>query len=113
MCVGKHIYTHYIMSKQWIDFAKLRQELSFEKVLALYTVTLTPKGNNGQFVGQCPLPHHGDQKGSTFSANLDRGLFQCFGCKQSGNVLDFAVLMDGFAKDDGKGVRKTALKLEN
>ncbi len=99
-------------SKQWIDFAELRKELKFEQVLRHYNIGLSRKGETDQYIGQCPLPNHGDQKGNTFSANYAKGVWQCFGCKQSGNVLDFAVIMDGGNKTEGRAVRKTAVKLK-
>jgi DNA primase len=98
-------------NKNWINFVELRKQLVFSDVLAYYKVNLQPKGQDGQHVGRCPLPSHRDQKGNTFSANYEKGLFQCFGCKETGNVIDFAVLMEGENKKDGKAVRGVALWL--
>lgn len=96
---------------EWINFAELRKQLSFGVVLESYRVELSRKGNTDQYSGQCPLPKHGGKNGKTFSANLSTGLWQCFGCKASGNVIDFAVLMEGCDKRDGKAVRKVAASL--
>src|SRR5688572_979296 len=96
---------------QWVDFKALRQQLSFQQVLQLYEVEIKAKGK--QHHGFCPLPNHGGKKNSpSFSANFEKGIFKCFGCNGSGNVLDFAVLMDGGKKDNPEDVRKTALKLQ-
>jgi DNA primase len=75
----------------WVDFKKLRKSLDFEKVLIQYGVTVKRvKGNRHQ--GFCPLPtHHGKRKTPSFSAKLDWGMWQCFGCGARGNVLEFAV----------------------
>jgi len=39
-------------------------------------------GSNGDYIGRCPLPEHGDDKHPSFSINLDhpdkRGVWQCF-----------------------------------
>src|SRR3954471_10763498 len=96
---------------QWIDFKALRAKLDFEQVLRHYRVEVKRKGQ--QHHGYCPLPNHvGKRNSPSFSANLDRGIFQCFGCGAKGNVLDFAVLMDGGKKEDMNAVRKTALALQ-
>lgn len=96
---------------QWVDFKALRQQLSFEQVLRHYKVEVKSKGR--QHHGFCPLPNHNGTKNSpSFSANLEKGIFQCFGCGAKGNVLDFAVLMDGGNKENTDQVRKTALTLQ-
>lgn len=94
----------------WIDFRELRSKLSFEAVLKHYGVEVKIKGK--QHHGFCPLPeHNGTSNSQSFSANLEKGIFQCFGCGAKGNLLDFAVLMEGMNPKDGTDVRKTALKL--
>jgi DNA primase len=100
------------MATEWVDFKALRQRLSFEQVLRHYKVEVKTKGGR-QHHGYCPLPNHNGNKNSpSFSANLEKGIFQCFGCQAKGNVLDFAVLMDGGSKEDAADVRKTALALQ-
>jgi hypothetical protein len=111
LCVDARSPHTITMSREWIDFSKLRQQLSFEAVLKRYNVNLTSRGVRDQLTGPCPLPNHGKQSGSQFSVNVTKGIFQCFGCKQGGNVLDFAVLMEGYEKKDGKGVRRVAVQL--
>jgi DNA primase len=113
LCETKVLYLHLHMKKNWINFNELRQQLNFAEVLASYDVRLEAKGNGGQHVGTCPLPGHPDAKGKTFSANFERGLWQCFGCKESGNVIDLAVLMEGKDKRDGNAVRQVAALLQD
>ena len=92
----------------WIDFKELRAKLRFEDVLAHYGVEIKEKG--GQHMGFCPLPNHSGKRNSpSFSANLERGIFHCFGCQAKGNVLDFAVLIEG--KDPGVGRELKAVAL--
>jgi DNA primase len=99
------------MATQWVDFKTLRQKLAFEAVLRHYKVEIKAKGK--QHHGYCPLPKHGGSKNSpSFSANLEKGIFQCFGCNAKGNLLDFAVLMDGGNPKLPADVRKTALGLQ-
>jgi DNA primase len=94
----------------WIDFKELRSKLKFEDVLVHYGVDVKRRGE--QHLGSCPLPGHtGSRKAPSFSANLDRGIFHCFGCQAKGNVLDFAVLMSGESIEDGRALKKVAADL--
>lgn len=94
----------------WIDFKELRSKLDFEKVLSHYGVEVKRKGE--QHTGTCPLPgHSGKRNVPSFSANLSRGIFHCFGCHAKGNLLDFAVLMEKESPEDGRGVKKVAALL--
>jgi DNA primase len=94
----------------WIDFKALRAALDFEQVLKHYGVEVKRKGV--QHLGFCPLPNHGGKKNSqSFSANLERGIFQCFGCGAKGNVIDFAAYMENLDPQDGRELRKAATSL--
>jgi DNA primase len=95
----------------WIDFKALRSKLDFEQVLRHYGVEVKRKGN--QHHGFCPLPNHNGKKNSpSFSANLERGIFQCFGCGAKGNVLEFAALMSKVDPKDGVALHKIAAELQ-
>lgn len=95
----------------WIDFKELRSKLDFEQVLRHYGVEVKRKGN--QHIGFCPLPNHqGNKNSPSFSANLERGIFHCFGCKAKGNVLDFAALMEKSDPKDGAALRQAAITLQ-
>jgi DNA primase len=97
--------------RTWIDFRELRAKLKFEQVLRHYGVE--PKLNSDQHLGICPLPGHGGKKDSpSFSANLTRGIWQCFGCKGKGNILDFCVRMENLDPENGQHLRDVALKLK-
>jgi DNA primase len=94
----------------WIDFKELRSKLKFEEVLVHYGVEVKRRGE--QHLGFCPLPGHaGSRRSMSFSANLERGIFHCFGCQAKGNVLDFAVLMSKEAVEDGRALKKVAAEL--
>ena len=95
----------------WINFKELRAKLKFEDVLRHYGVEVKRKGHQHQ--GLCPLPsHNGRRTSPSFSANLERGIFQCFGCGAKGNALEFAVLMSGGNPTDGDALRATAVELQ-
>jgi len=97
--------------KTWIDFKGLRKKLDFEQVLRHYGVEVKRKGNQHQ--GYCPLPNHQGKKNSpSFSANLERGIFQCFGCGAKGNVLEFAAMMEKADPKDGAALHKVAGELQ-
>ena len=99
------------MKKNWIDFKALRAKLDFEQVLRHYGVEVKRKGNQHQ--GFCPLPNHNGKKNSpSFSAILERGIFQCFGCGAKGNVLEFAALMEKADPKDGAALHKVAAELQ-
>ena len=99
------------MENLWIDFKALRAKLDFEQVLRHYGVEVHRKGRQHQ--GLCPLPGHDGKKNlPSFSANLERGIFHCFGCKAKGNVLEFAALMERVSLKNGAAIRKVALKLQ-
>src|ERR1019366_1121062 len=100
------------MKTNWIDFKALRARLDFAAMLEHYGVEVKRKGTQHQ--GFCPLPNHNGKKNSpSFSANLERGIFQCFGCGAKGNVLEFAAMMENVDPKDGLAFRNVALELQN
>lgn len=103
--------TKGIIVRVWINFTELRKQLRFEDVLRHYGVEVRRKGD--QHTGPCPLPaHKGSKTAPCFSANLERGIFQCFHCKASGNLLEFAALMAQVDPEDGRALRKVAVELQ-
>jgi DNA primase len=97
---------------KWIDFKEIRTSLRFTEVLAHYNVQLNVKGERA--TGYCPLPNHqGKRKSPSFSVNLQRGIWQCFGCHAKGNVLDFCCRMEGFNPDHPHELREGALKIRD
>lgn len=101
------------MSAEFIDFRELRKQLSIAEVLNHYQVELKVRGTRA--TGLCPLPSHPQRdRGSrtaSFSVDLDRGLFNCFGCKAGGSVLDLAIRLEGKNPDNPADVRSVALML--
>ena len=95
----------------WINFKELRARLDFEKILRHYGVEVKRKGS--QHHGFCPLPNHNGKKNSpSFSANLEKGIFQCFGCGAKGNALEFAAMMEKVNVEDGAAFRTVAIELQ-
>jgi DNA primase len=72
-----------------VDFAALKTQADFRKVLAHYG--LRPVGQGDQLKLLCPF--HDEGKPSC-SINVAEGIFHCFGCAASGNVLEFVQRME-------------------
>lgn len=98
-------------STTWVDFRALREKLSFRDILSHFKIEV-PAGKQ-QYKGTCPLPNHreGDSR-PTFSADLNRGIFKCFGCGKQGNLLEFAAFMQGVDPENGRDLRRVALELQ-
>lgn len=94
----------------WVNYRKLRERLNFREVLESYGVKAAYKGD--QATAFCPLPGHEDKKSKSFSANVAKGIFQCFGCQTQGNVLEFCVRMEGFDPEDSREFRHGAVKVQ-
>jgi DNA primase len=106
-CLAKEAY----MPHEWVNYKSLRAELSFIDILHHYGVELKERGE--QWQGFCPLPpHEGQRKSPSFSANVGRGIWQCFGCGAGGNLIEFAARMEGLNPDDPGDFRKAALFLQ-
>lgn len=73
-----------VTARRAIDFAAVKSLIGIGAVLTLLGVEATKV----QHRGACPL--HGNSSGTArcFSANLDKNVFQCFKCGQSGNALE-------------------------
>src|ERR1700692_2327009 len=100
------------MKNNWIDFKTLRANLDLAQVMEQYKVDVKRKGD--QHMGYCPLPdHNGKRNSPSFSANLERGIFQCFGCGAKGNVIDFAAYMENLDPENGRDLRRIAVKLRD
>ena len=83
-------------TSQYIDFEQLRREASMEQVLAL--VGYKPSTTCGaQWRGPCPIHKSSSPRSRSFSVNLERNAFQCFGCSAKGNQLDLAAALFGLS----------------
>src|ERR1700693_3047681 len=87
---------------QYIDFAFVKENASFERVLAHYN--LETRGSGVQRSVLCPF--HPDKRPSC-RVELDKKIFHCFACEASGNILEFVARMEGDADD----LRASAAKI--
>jgi DNA primase len=98
----------------WIDFKELREKIRIADVLKQHNVQLKVRGEKA--TGLCPLPthpvrHDGKKRSASFSVNLSRGIWQCFGCHAKGNVLDLGTRLLGLNPDDPAQLREAALQM--
>jgi DNA primase len=99
------------MPHEWVSYKSLRAELSFIDILHHYGVELKERGE--QWQGFCPLPtHEGKRQSPSFSVNVGRGIWQCFGCGAKGNLIEFAARMERLNPDNPDDFRKAALLLQ-
>lgn len=93
---------------QWVNYKHIRENVKFVEVLAHYKIDLKIRGERAS--GFCPLPCHGGKgKSPSFSANVARGIWQCFGCKAKGNVIDFIAHMEKLDPLNSQDFRKAAI----
>lgn len=69
--------------QEFID--KVTQASNLVEIISQYT-TLKPSGRG--HMGRCPFPDH-QEKTASFSVSEFKGVYHCFGCKKSGNVVSF------------------------
>jgi DNA primase len=83
------------------DADRVRDALDLREIVSEY-VALKPAGRN-VFKGLCPFHK---EKTPSFTVNVDRGLFYCFGCKRGGDVFSFVMGLEGW--DFGEALRRLA-----
>lgn len=93
-----------------ISFKEQRARVGIEDILIRYghRDTLTKKGN--ELRGPCMF--HEDTTPS-FSANTEKNVFKCFGCKVGGDIYAFVMEKEGIEEGANKrGVRQAALLID-
>jgi DNA primase len=86
----------------YIDFAFVKENASFERVLSRYNIAV--RGTGSQRSVLCPF--HAEKRPSC-RVDLERKIFHCFACDESGNILEFVARIEGDAED----LRAAALKI--
>jgi DNA primase len=82
------------MSQAYIDFAFVKENASFERILAHYNLEARGAGARRSLL--CPF--HPDKRPSC-RVELDKKIFHCFACDASGNILEFVARIEGDADD--------------
>lgn len=76
------------------DFVeKVREANNIVDVISPYTQL---RSTGGGFMGRCPFPDHSD-KSASFSVSEEKQLYNCFGCKKSGNIFTFLQVFNGYS----------------
>ena len=71
------------------DVRRVRDESDIIRIITEHTQL---KKTGTQWMGLCPF--HGE-KSPSFSVNAERGVYYCFGCQVSGDVIDFVREIEG------------------
>jgi DNA primase len=90
------------VAQRYIDFAYVKENASFEQVIACYNLKLVGTGSQRSVL--CPF--HRERKASC-KIDLERNIWHCFGCEAKGNVLEFVARMEG----DPDDLRAAAMKI--
>lgn len=77
-----------VIDKRTIDEVKSRADIV--AVLSEAVPTLKLRGKN--YIGLCPFHR---EKSPSFNVSRERGRYFCFGCKETGGVIDFVMKQDG------------------
>ena len=92
------------MGSPWVDYAKVKDGVSIERVLEHIGHPFTTRADTG-LEATCPI-HHGHNPRQFKVTPSGRG-FHCFGkdCQKNGNVIDLAAFLEGLP------FREAAIKL--
>jgi DNA primase len=77
------------MSRASIDYAAVRDQACFEMLLSRYG--LEPHGQGTDRMIRCPFH---DDRSPSCSINLEKKVFHCFACGETGTILDFVARME-------------------
>jgi DNA primase len=70
--------------------SQVRDRADLVAVVSEHVPSLKLRGRS--YTGLCPFHK---EKSPSFHVNRERGLYHCFGCKESGGVFDFVMRMEG------------------
>jgi DNA primase len=76
------------------DATRVKEAIDIVQYIGRY-ISLKKSGRN--FLGLCPF--HGE-KSPSFNVNPERGIFKCFGCGVSGDVISFVMQREGMSFGD-------------
>jgi len=74
------------MSKGYIDFKRLKEQVGIRRVLEHYGLIEALKEQGERLSGRCPLC---EGEGDSLRVSQEKSCFKCFRCDAGGNVLDF------------------------
>lgn len=74
------------------DYERIKRELSIERVLREYGMSLDLKKSGSQLYGRCPI-HNGDNP-TAFNVSLEKNLWNCFTHCGGGSVIDLLMAIE-------------------
>ena len=77
------------MAKAWMNFATIKEQASFSAVLDYYRIEHPPRARQANVL--CPFH---DDTAPSLSVNFEQKIYNCFSCKESGDILDFVAKME-------------------
>jgi DNA primase len=103
------------MPARYVNYKRLREQLDILRVLDHFDVAVASRRGD-QITSLCPLPghpvrHDARRRTPSFSANVRKNVFQCFGCGASGNAVELYMLMSGVDPDDPSAFRNAAIEI--
>jgi DNA primase len=78
-----------------VDFDQIKKTTDLVRVIQSHGVKLKKQGKD--YVGLCPFHK---EKTPSFHVTPSKGLFHCFGCNASGNVIQFVAKKEGISEHD-------------
>jgi len=82
-------------------------KFDFEEVLNYYRFDFRKQGSQVKI----PCPFHSETKPS-LSINLERNIFHCFGCGESGNIVTFVQKMEGCNQEQALKLLESKFEIE-
>ncbi|MBW1839661.1 MAG: hypothetical protein JRI49_06960, partial [Deltaproteobacteria bacterium] len=71
---------------------EIRKRVDIVELFNHFGVNLTKKGKS--YMGRCPFPGHED-KNPSLSVDREKGVYNCFGCGESGDIFSLTGKMKG------------------
>ncbi|MEM9693002.1 MAG: CHC2 zinc finger domain-containing protein [Myxococcota bacterium] len=93
-----------MIGQETIDQVRERTDL-----VALIGENVRLKKQGRRWVGLCPFHK---ERTPSFSVNRERGLFHCFGCKESGGAIDYVMKVEGLRFPEAVQVLADKLGIE-
>lgn len=73
-------------------FERIRLAVPLDLFCDQHRIHMIRKGRDSYFA-HCPLPDHPDDSGASFHVTPSKGLWHCFGCQKSGDLIGLAMFV--------------------
>ncbi len=93
------------------DYERIKRELSIERVLREYGMSLDLKKSGSQLYGRCPI-HNGDNP-KAFNVSLEKNLWNCFTHCGGGSVIDLLMAVEHVSARESARIGYDLLGIDN